>query len=89
METIHGNAVSQVEEALKLSGIYVAGFSGAIIHELIEDTSMGGNMLSPGKYVTVEFKVVVPVNSLRDLPRGFVCKGHPDYLDLSSILETR
>ena len=38
-DNIHAQAVSNVEEALKLAGIAVAGFSGAVVHEITEDTS--------------------------------------------------
>ena len=59
---IHAQAVSNVEDALKLAGIAVAGFSGAVVHEITEDTSIGGNTFSAGQYVAVDFKAVVPIS---------------------------
>lgn len=62
-EKIHSKAISNVEEALKLAGIAVAGFSGAVVHTLTENTSIGGNTFPAGQYVAVEFKVIVPMPS--------------------------
>lgn len=62
-EKIHSKAVSNVEEALKVSGIAIAGFSGAIVHTLTEETSIGGSTFPAGQYVAVEFKAIVPMPS--------------------------
>lgn len=60
-DKIHAKAVASVEDALKLAGIYVAGFSGAVVHTITEETCIGGNTLSAGQYVAVEFKAIVPI----------------------------
>lgn len=61
-DKIHAQAVLNVEKALKLAGISVAGFSGVVIHSTNSDTQIGGDLLPAGKYVAVEFRVIVPIS---------------------------
>jgi hypothetical protein len=59
---IHAQAVSNVEDALRLAGISVVGFSGVIAHVVDLETQVGGVVVAPGKYVGIDFKVIVPIS---------------------------
>lgn len=61
-DNIHVQAVSSVENALRLAGVSIVGFSGVVAHVLDSDTQVGTSTIPAGKYVAIDFKAIVPIS---------------------------
>lgn len=59
---VHAEAVVVIENTLKAAGIPIVGFSGAMVYIFDSEVQVGGEFLPPGKYVSVDFKAIVPVS---------------------------